>query len=140
MDNLSKTYASELYNNERTITENVSVQNDISFSFYSVFEDSEKIVELLQKYPAGERKPHDFVNGKRGEFAKRIGAKINDYMAINNYGEKEFAKLCGISRTTLRKILYAEFHEFESTMNTYQKIASNGMKITLIELLKKGEI
>ena len=138
MDNLSKTSESELHNNEHTVTENFSVQNNISFSFHSVFENSEEIVEFLAKYPK-EEDINGFVAGERGKLAKRIGSKISDYMAINKYGEKEFAKLCGISRTTLRKILSAEIHKFESTINTYQKIATKGLGIKLIELLKKGE-
>ena len=139
MDNLSKTSESEFNNGESNVSEDVSVTNNISFSFHSVLEDSEEIVKFLAKYPKKENDVNGFVAGERGKLAKRIGSKISDYMAINNYGEKEFAKLCGISRTTLRKILSAEIHKFESNINTYQKIATKGLGIKLIELLKKGE-
>ena len=140
MSKLSKSSISDSYGNVDNVAENNSTSKDIGFSFHVVSANSEEIVELLAKYPKEGKNLNGFVGGKRGEFAKRIGSKISDYMAINKYSEKEFAEVCGISRTTLRKILNAEIHEFESTLNTYQKIATKGLGITLIELLKKGEI
>ena len=140
MNNLSKTSASELQDTENNIDKNVVVSNDISFSFHSVYENWEEILDFLDKYPKEEKNTNGFVAGERRELAKRIGSKIKDYMAINKYSEEEFSKLCGISRKTLRDILSANIPVFESRMNIYEKIATKGMEITLMDLLKKGEI